>query len=181
MRNSAPAVQIDIRPDGLLRRLALWLPLGAVISIGVWAALMSSTGYAGADHLTGVVTVSAALLGSTCFAAWQLRRSLRSTGLIRSRGGAPPWQASHLQWNGQSWALTSSQDAGRRPCEVTVRIDAGRWVLLSLQGSPGPDPAEPGGWRCWLALSRGDQPANWHLLRCALYSTRPPPHRLNDR
>jgi hypothetical protein len=76
-----------------------------------------------------------------------------------------------LRWDGQGWTLEPAASAGNEPWpgEVTVCIDLGTWLLLRFRHR------STGRWPkvTWLPAQRRGQPAQWHALRCALYSTRP--------
>jgi len=76
-----------------------------------------------------------------------------------------------LRWDGQGWTLGPAAPAGNEPWpgDVTVCIDLGNWMLLRFRHrSSGRLPKVT-----WLPVQRRGQPAQWHALRCALYSTRP--------
>jgi hypothetical protein len=80
-----------------------------------------------------------------------------------------------LRWDGQGWTLGPAASAGNEPWpgEVTVCIDLGNWLLLRFRHR------SSGCWPkvTWLPVQRRGQQAQWHALRCALYSTRPTPVR----
>lgn len=79
---------------------------------------------------------------------------------------ARTWQ---LAWDGSGWQLRGDgEPAASWRGEVAVMIDLGDALLLRFV------PAE-GAPALWLPLQRGDLPAGWHPLRCALYSPRPAP------
>jgi len=69
--------------------------------------------------------------------------------------------AKNLRWDGQAWQLDAS------PGELSVAIDLGAWMLLRFS---------PEGQRRsshWLPIQRLGLEAQWHALRCAVYSPRP--------
>lgn len=90
-----------------------------------------------------------------------------------------------LRWDGTHWTLAvgatvSDIDAAHfeeEPGNLAVAIDLGRWMLLrftasrrdrhvAMRGFSG----RPGH---WLALSESNHRAQWHALRCAVYSVAP--------
>ena len=77
---------------------------------------------------------------------------------------ATTWQ---LAWDGSGWQLTGDgRYAAAWRGEVAVMIDLGDALLLRFVSTDGTSAV-------WLPLQRGDLPAGWHPLRCALYSPRP--------
>jgi hypothetical protein len=66
-----------------------------------------------------------------------------------------------LCWDGQAWHLDSASG------ELTMKIDLGFWMLLHFR------PVPTGAAR-WLPVQRRGLEAQWHGLRCAVYSPRPP-------
>jgi hypothetical protein len=178
MRNSAPAVVVELAPDRLHVVLALLLPAGALMALAAWVWVQLDPQHSGADHVGAIVMTSAVLAAMTLLAARQLLAQARQPGRIRAAWGAPVWQASHLNWDGLTWALVCNTDGSRQTCRVSVRLDAGAWLLLQLRALPN-QPTDR--WTCWIALAQHQLPAHWHALRCALYSSSPPPDRLNDR
>ncbi len=68
--------------------------------------------------------------------------------------------AQSLRWDGQVWQLDAA------PGELRVAIDLGPWMLLRFS---------PEGQRRshWLPVQRLGLEAQWHALRCAVYSPRP--------
>jgi len=68
--------------------------------------------------------------------------------------------AHSLRWDGQVWQLDTA------PGEVSVTIDLGPWMLLRFS----PEGQRRGH---WLPVQRRGLEAQWHALRCAVYSPRP--------
>ncbi len=180
MRNSAPPLTIELRPDRLFVLAAWFLPAMAVAALAAWAWGHVDPGNDGSGRLGIVIPGAAALAVLTLLASRHALSIARHPGRIGTRSTAC-WQASHLNWNGQTWGLVRQPDASRLDCLVTVRLDAGSWLLLELRGLPDLQSVTPQVWTCWLALAQHQLPCDWHSLRCALYSARPPPPPLNDR
>ncbi len=82
-----------------------------------------------------------------------------------------------LRWDGALWHVgratvgTDELRTGR----LRVVLDLGPWLLLRFAAGPAPRPdARPRrGSSAWIALQRQDLEAEWHAIRCTLYS--PPP------
>ena len=78
------------------------------------------------------------------------------------------WRTPHasLRWDGRLWHLDATTGALR------VTIDLGPWMLLRFT-------PEDGGSARWLPVQRAGLEAQWHALRCAVYSPaqRPAPGR----
>ena len=77
-----------------------------------------------------------------------------------------------LRWNRQCW-LVACEGAAEQPGDLAVAIDLGAWMLLRFvpagtQGSPRVRRRTD-----WIAVQRRGLEAQWHALRCALYSVRP--------
>lgn len=86
------------------------------------------------------------------WAAWQTRRPRHWT----------------LRWDGETWSLAFDADSrGPRLGNVTVSLDLETALLLTFSSADGQRAS-----RVWLPLTRSGQPAQWHVLRCALYSPR---------
>ena len=89
--------------------------------------------------------------------------------------------AAALQWDGRQWWLAPAvpgrsvaiADQGT-PGDIEVALDLGGWMLLRFRANPWP----PYGSRStWLPAQRRGLEAQWHALRCAVYSPRPAPAR----
>ena len=113
------------------------------------------------------------LLGVVSVAAWLLRREealsmplvaatalagLLMAILVASLLRTP---AVGLRWDGQAWHLDAV------PGDLAVVIDLGPWMLLRFT------PAVPAARMTWLPVQRRGLEAQWHALRCAVYSPRP--------
>lgn len=127
------------------------------------------------------MSLSLAALAATCVWIWQLVRHgdtkllvaalpafLACAGAASVRWIGP----AQLRWDGRLWHL--AQDAPAAPSahsgSLAPVFDGGGWLLLRLRHVGG-----AGLRSTWLALSRADMPADWHALRCAVYSPRPAP------
>ena len=77
-----------------------------------------------------------------------------------------------LRWDARCWHVGPPGSVGREPFsgEVSVAIDLGQWLLLRWHPAEGSTGFGPG----WLPVQRRGMEAQWHALRCALYSPRPP-------
>jgi hypothetical protein len=115
-----------------------------------------------------LATAGALLVGSWLLAREEIsvveRVILAATGAL-SLGAlaASLWRipVQRLRWDGQAWHLDSVSG------ELTMKIDLGFWMLLHFR-------PEPTGTACWLPVQRRGLEAQWHGLRCAVYSPRPP-------
>jgi hypothetical protein len=77
-----------------------------------------------------------------------------------------------LRWDARCWHLGPPGSVGREPFrgELSVAIDLGHWLLLRWHPAEGSTGRAPG----WLPVQRRGLEPQWHALRCALYSPRPP-------
>jgi hypothetical protein len=145
---AAPAVSLTVRPSAQVQAALAVLAAVAVASTSLWAWRRGDVASCGA-------AVAVALL-----AIQTLRAARRRTTL-------------GLRWDGQSWWLSepAAGAAGGEPCEgqVELALDLGSWLLLSFR----PHAAGRTARRRWLPLQRAGLEADWHALRCALYSPRP--------
>jgi hypothetical protein len=120
-----------------------------------------------------------ATLVTASTAAWALQRGGDALGVLALLGvlllgsvllwrawRRPRW---HLRWDGQAWWL-AAPGAEPRAGELRLSLDLGAWLLLQFRAAPGGPRL---GRRVWLPLQRRGSPADWHALRCALYSPRP--------
>ena len=122
-----------------------------------------------------------ALLVALTVAAWLATRPRGPAALAAAgiAGGlilwlvATQWRAAplSLRWDTQRWHLGPADTAGHEPWagELNVMIDLGPWMLLRFR--PDPSSAERGA--RWLPVQRRGLEAQWHTLRCAVYSPRP--------
>lgn len=97
--------------------------------------------------------LSAVASGVLCLLAWQRKSSL-------------------LRWDGECWhyAADAAAERDERAGELIVALDLGRCLLLRFR--PSAKRAERVETH-WIYAERGDAPAHWHALRCAVYSPRP--------
>ena len=79
--------------------------------------------------------------------------------------------ATHLRWDGLAWHLGPIGDAATAG-ELQVVLDLGPWMLLRF-GATLPDARAR---TLWLPVQRRGLEAEWHALRCAVYSPRPALH-----
>ena len=141
-----------------LRRFELWrFAVGAVASIAV-ATMLAWGGLAlanrTADSAAIAFTAAAAVLASLLAAASAMRVQ---AGTLASLSGA--------------WTFTFERDGIERieSGELAVAFDAGAFLLLVLTRVQGSNRLA----RRWLPVQRRGLEAEWHALRCAVYS--PPP------
>ena len=134
-------------------RFALAL-LWALAGAGVAATLAA---HAGAARLHMGLGAAAVALAAAAASLWASRRS-----------------PVVLAWDGQRWTVAgqlpaASPDAQQPgpPVRVSVHVDLGSWLLVSLD--TGGIPVR----RLWLPLQRAGLEPQWHALRCALYSRAP--------
>lgn len=141
---AAPAVAVTACP-GLARTV---LRLLSGLAVGVTALWALQRG----DGLAATIT-SLVVAGVACL-LWRDRRA----------------SARNLKWDGVDWWLAAPVDAAEpRVGKVAVALDLDRWLLLRFRADGLEVPA-PGPRTRWLALRRREHPAEWHALRCALYS-----------
>jgi hypothetical protein len=75
-----------------------------------------------------------------------------------------------LRWDGQAWYAGPAASAVRKiPGDLSVAVDLGPWMLLRFQANEIGRPANV----LWLPVQRKGLEAQWHTLRCAVYSPRP--------
>jgi hypothetical protein len=70
-----------------------------------------------------------------------------------------------LDWDARQWRLVSA--GGEEAGEIAVAMDFGSALLLRFRPLAAPRRTR------WIALSRRGLEAQWHGLRCAVYSPRP--------
>ena len=141
---AAPAVAVTACP-GLARAV---LRLLSGLAVGVTALWALQRG----DGLAATIT-SLVVAGVACL-LWRDRRA----------------SVQYLKWDGVDWWLAAPVDAAEpRVGKVAVALDLDRWLLLRFRADGLEVPA-PGPRTRWLALRRHEHPAEWHALRCALYS-----------
>ena len=141
---AAPAVVVDVKPSAHWRATLLVLAGAACASTAVWAWQR------GGPAAALVFAMVAALAVTVLRSAWRM-----------------PVQ--RLRWDGQGWWLAVAVPATETPGRLHVALDLGAWLLLRFQPAP-----DAGARRArWLPLQRRGLEADWHALRCALYSPRP--------
>jgi hypothetical protein len=183
MRRSAPPVSVELAPDPLWRHVALLVPSLAAVTVLTWLiahALTSSA--ASRDRQAASLLsygVAAGSLGLCAWAAWRLRRMADQAGgrLVHPAGQRAP----RLSWDGRAWFV--QHDDGSDPIAVALqlRLDVGRWLLLSCQPVDAPAGTASRSTPVWISLARHRHATAWHLLRCALYSPRPQHPPRHDR
>ena len=148
---AAPAVSLTVRPSLHWQAALALLAAAAVVSTGLWA-------WRRGDAASGGAAVAVTALALHTLRAARHRPALG------------------LRWDGQSWWLSEPASASAatggepRQGEVELALDLGSWLLLSFRPrGPGRRVAR----RRWLPLQRAGLEADWHALRCALYSPRP--------
>ena len=145
---AAPAVSLTIRPSAAWRAALAVLAAAAVVSTVLWA-------WRRGDVVSGAAAAAVAVL------------ALQTLRAARRR------PAFGLRWDGQSWWLAEPDAPAHRgeprQGEVELALDLGAWLLLSFR----PQVSGRAARRRWLPLQRAGLEADWHALRCALYSPRP--------
>ncbi|MCL1960278.1 MAG: hypothetical protein FWG56_00520 [Desulfovibrionaceae bacterium] len=143
--NDAPAVSY---PVGRTPRLAwalagLWLAGAAAVAVAFFSVpALPYRGYMAV--LFGACIAASAL---ACLAFWNSQR------------------ARALIWDGGRWSLEPDSGGGYdEQARLYARMDLQHTMLLSLEA---PHVRR----RVWLWAESAHDPARWHLLRCALYSS----------
>ncbi|MBC8058151.1 MAG: hypothetical protein H7Y61_16380 [Rhizobiales bacterium] len=145
---AAPACQVSLRRFGLWRGAVLALTALAVASIVAWASTREGS-------VTPMLLMASAL------------STLATVALGVSLARVSP---TGLRWDGRAWHLGPATD-DTAPGELTVAIDLGPWMLLRFA----PTMTEARARVVWLPVQRRGLEAEWHALRCAVYSPRPAP------
>jgi hypothetical protein len=153
--HSAPSVTVTADNNGRWRQARRSLCLGVAAVALAWMVQRAWYGLGGWAALAcGTFSLAMLLL------AWrEVHR--------------PP---SRLHWDGLQWwwspSITGPNPVDGLPGQIQVCIDTGGWMLLRFSPSSAASPF----WRPtdghWLTLAATDQPARWHGLRCAVYSSR---------
>jgi hypothetical protein len=142
---AAPAVAVTIR------RSPRWIGwIGSLVAAAVATALAWAAVGGGARWLVAAATLAWGL--AVLFAEWRRR----PVG---------------LRWDRQSWHFgraSGSFVAQEATGDLHVAVDLGDWMLLRFA------PADAPTRRTWLVAQRGSAEGDWHALRCAVYSPRPP-------
>lgn len=150
---ASPAFSVTVERFTLWRvALALWLMATiAVLMTWAWLSAPSWSIQAGAAAL--VLTLV------TGWAAW-------------GQASGEPWR---LHWDRQGWhcARLGATQETLAAGSVVVAMDLGVWMLLRFTD-------REAGRTCWIAVQRRGLEAQWHALRCAVYSPRPEAGGLPD-
>ncbi|WP_309638588.1 hypothetical protein [Methylibium sp.] len=141
---AAPSVTVNVLPSRLACGALLGLALAAVGVSAVWGAARS-------DAIGAVVALSV-----TAHAAWLVYAAWRRPALV-------------LRWDGLKWWLGPT-GGEPRPGAVAIALDLGGAMLLRFRAAPRTRRRHAS---TWLPVERAWLPAEWHALRCAVYS--PPP------
>ena len=149
---AAPPVTVALTDLRLWRVFAVVV---SVLSIGATAAWLVT--WRDATFTDGVIWPSVVAGFSILLVAVLLWRHLQS-GPVQ------------LRWDGQCWHW---QESGRRSRaaqevktgQVRVAMDLGPWLLLELRPQGRAIPVSR-----WVPATRRGVGAQWHALRCALYS-----------
>ena len=147
---SAPPLQLGVNRYGLWLAMLLLLATCtcAAMLAWWWAQPVPVPRWVSATAAIGTVVSLACLAGS-----WRM-------------------PALTLRWDRQRWLVARDGAAGQAG-ELVVAIDLGGWMLLrfvpaSIEASP---PWHRGAQ--WIALQQRGLEAQWHALRCTVYSARP--------
>lgn len=133
----------------VLKRFGVWRAAVTGLALLSVACIVSWLATRGSPITPGLVgSVIAATVG-TIF-------------LLRSLLRMPQRQ---LRWDGQVWHLATV------PGELAVVVDLGAWMLLRFA----PADSTRATRAVWLPVQRRGLEAQWHALRCAVYSPRPAP------
>jgi hypothetical protein len=144
---TAPAVAVTIH------RSPRWIGFVALLTFLALAASLAWAA-AGASRLQWLAVAAVALLGAAVLATERRRKPVG------------------LRWDRQRWHLDRAPGHAVRQEDAVVlqvAVDLGDWMLLRLQAGEG-----LGAPRTWLAVQRTAAEGDWHALRCAVYSPRPP-------
>ena len=146
---AAPAFQISLQRFGVWRAAVWVLALLAAAAIGAWLSASSRP-------------VGGAALGAAAAAG---------LGLVALAASLVRLPHVLLRWDGQRWHLGM---LGATPDDsvsgdLRVAVDLGPWMLLRFR----PAPFERHPPLIWLPVQRRGVEAQWHALRCAVYSPRP--------
>ena len=145
---AAPAFQVRLHRFGVWRSAVWLLAVLGLATIAAWLVTREPPIHPGV--WIAAILSAAALTGS-------------AATLART----PPVD---LRWDGLVWHLGPSA-GGPVPGDVIVAVDLGAWMLLRfVPAMPGARPRVT-----WLPVQRRGIEAQWHALRCSVYSPRPAP------
>ena len=154
---AAPAIQVVLKQFSIWQAAIFCLALVAELSLAGWwvgreaQVTAHQTAYQAAYQLAALAVGATSLL----LLAWSLARS----------------RSVRLAWDGQGWTLEcAALPPGAAPTagELSVAIDLGPWMLLRFRPTAAARWSAP---RCLPVQRRGIE-AQWHGLRCAVYSPR---------
>ena len=139
---------VELRRFGVWRAAVVAVAATAISAMAAWGGLALATG---ASESATIATIAAAMAVLSALLAASLARV--EPGTLACSDGV--------------WTFTSRRRGIERveSGALTVAIDLGSFVLLTLTGSDGS--------RLWLPVQRRGLEADWHVLRCAVYA--PPP------
>jgi len=157
MRTS-PAIEVLLTRFGVWRYAVALLVAAALAAVWAWWSTWD-----GSQAQSTSITLLAALV-TLSLVIVVLAASLASVRCAALRWDGQGWWLQHLQ---QDRTVAGEPLAG----EIIVAIDLGLWVLLRFE----PAMRGSGIRSVWLPVQRAGIEAQWHALRCALYSPRPAP------
>lgn len=146
---ASPPLQVTVRRFGLWRG-AVTLLLGA--------ALASMLAFVLARGESAPVHVRHAAIAASSAILWGGISLLRCSPIS-------------LRWDTRRWRLGPASTVGEEPFAggIEVCLDFGTWLLLRFEH----DVTVRGRRSTWLPIQRRGLEAQWHALRCAVYSSRP--------
>lgn len=150
MRASAP-IEVALNRSGLWRGALIGLAAASACVMAAWIVLSR-------EQQTRVALVGAGVM------------TLVVVALASAGGRVGP---ALLRWDGLRWQLTERARSSHPPAvgDLHVAIDLCFWMLLRFAADA------PGGRRriTWLPVQRRGLEAQWHGLRCAVYSPQAAP------
>ena len=143
---AAPPCQVSLNRFGAWRLGVLFVASLAVAVLLAWLIAH--------ERPIGTAVAIVVMAASTAFAVlgWRLARC----------------KAVELRWDGLAWHLGPSTDDAL-PGDVSIAFDLGPWMLLRFLPTARSAPVGV----VWLPVQRHGLEAQWHALRCAIYSPRP--------
>ena len=148
---ASPAFEVSLHRFGVWRSAVLLLAALGVAAIAAWLITR--------ERPIGLAAMIAAAFAAAMSVGW-------AVSLLRV-------PAVGLRWDGQFWHLGAPVAAPGEatPGDLHVVIDLGPWMLLRFRAAESVrrSPA------VWLPVQRRGLEAQWHALRCAVYSPRPAP------
>ncbi|MEY4750631.1 MAG: hypothetical protein RIQ60_2845 [Pseudomonadota bacterium] len=170
MRRGAPPVSVKLKVDPSWRAIRQLVPTLSFLLTVAWWVDHGLHGSADPLNLVGLSLTALAACALVLVCARALRRSgQHATELVT------------LSWDGQRWQMRAHDGDDFSAVDLHIRLDFGRWMLLSCQHEAERSGSTTRSLPSWIALTRRQQPELWHPLRCALYSPRSPPPPLHDR